>query len=675
MLRIMKGKRLAAGAAALIMAVTSLGSCGSHIKNNEKVSETSSDSDKDVSAVTELGSGNGTSSGADGSAGGDAAIVDVSGGYYNDTNYEEINVPYIEYNKTYQAESGSFFVNTASIQKDRASFKGDGYVSGAAADNWSLSFDLPESQFYNITVMTASDRALNSTLSVNGRDVWIFRTEGTGSFAEKTLTNIWLEAGINEIRMSSTDNAVDLDYIRIEANKEISMMTTDLSKSTLSNANATWRAEAVYQTLCSNFGRQIITAQHDTPGKSDETNAIQKVTHKYPAIRISDIGGYTKRNPKDITQAFNYSEKGGLIAYDWYWINPAGKKKSTDYEIASVDFDVRKAIPKTIETQITETPEYNEEDLEYDEWGNPIYPDPVTKTVRQLEYPIDQMADWTPGDIEYLYQNGNITRECYLILKDIDTISKKLTQLSDKNIPVIWRPLPVASNGLYWWGLDKEAYKWLWQLMYKRMTRYHGLNNLIWVWSAQNADWYVGDEFCDILSVDVYTEGNRDAQINTMLFLRNICSTKPLAISECGNLPAMESVLREKAVWSYTGLYTEPYLGKELCNDEVFEIKSAAQERITDYYNNNYTLTLDELPSIPDVAKAIRDAAKKDGRAKTKSKEKGSDREMWEDGYYSEEDYNYYDDGSGDDYSGEDETEELVSQEEEDDGYWSDIYY
>jgi mannan endo-1,4-beta-mannosidase len=270
------------------------------------------------------------------------------------------------------------------------------------------------------------------------------------------------------------------------------------------------------------------------------------------------------------------------------------------------------------------------------------------------------------------------------VLVDIDSVSASLGKLNEANVPVIWRPLPVASNGLYWWGIDKETYKWLWQVMYDRMTDYHKLNNLVWVWSAQNADWYVGDEFCDILSVDVYTDGSRDAQINTMLFLHNINSTKPLAISECGNLPAIESILREKALWSYTGLYTEPYLGKELCNDEEFETKSAAQERITNYYNNNYTLTLDELPSIPDVAKAIRDAAKKDGRAKTKTKEKGSDREMYEDGYYYEDEYYEEEENENgedsedytEDYTENNENEEeLLSQDEEDDGYWSDIYY
>ena len=174
------------------------------------------------------------------------------------------------------------------------------------------------------------------------------------------------------------------------------------------------------------------------------------------------------------------------------------------------------------------------------------------------------MAIWTDEDIEQHHGAGDITDECYNILKDIDKVSSKLKALKKADVAVLWRPLPVASNGLYWWGTDKDSYKWLWQLMYTRMTVYHELNNLVWVWSAQNADWYVGDEYCDVLSADVYSNGNRDAQINTLLFLNNICKTKPLGMSECGNLPAMESVLQEKAYWSFTALWSEPYLGEEI---------------------------------------------------------------------------------------------------------------
>lgn len=658
-------KKIAAAAAAAVICLAACTSCGSKIKDNE-TKTTNAKNKKNISAVTELDSSSNTDSGTDKKKSKDKTEpAPIS---YNDTIYDAPDVPYIEYKKTYQAESGTITGDTAAVLQERAAFKGDGYISGATYDNWSLSFDLPVSQFYNISVQTASDRALNATLYVNGNAVWVFRTDGIGTFSEKQLVNIWLEEGLNEVRLESTENAVDLDYITIESNKEISMLNPDLSKSTLSNENASWRAEALYQVLCSNYGKQVLTAQHDTPGGLDETNAVKEVTGRYPAIRISDIGGYTKGNPKDITQAKKYWEQGGIIAYDWYWIDPAGSKSSVDYEIANVNFDIRKAVPETVDV-ISDDSSSDDSSLESSDTSSQSQ---MVRTERKLKYPIEEMAFWTESEIEIHHENKDISDECYRILTDIDTISSHLAKLADENIPVLWRPLPVASNGLFWWGLDRDSYKWLWQLMYTRMTDYHQLYNLVWVWSAQNAEWYVGDEYCDVLSADIYTEG-RDAQINTMLFLSNISPKKPVAISECGKLPAMDSILKEKALWSYTALWIEPYLGKELGNDLDFdEDKLAAQAQFKEYYNNNYTLALDELPSIPDVAKSIRDKAKKDGRADTKLKRgdnsAADDSSSEADYYYYDEptyytdDETYYDDGAyydnytGDDYNYDDYT-------------------
>lgn len=691
----MRSKRIAAGAAAIVMTVSAFSSCGTSIIKNEQIKkETKAKGDSSAAVETD-------SSGEENLI--NPSDITMDGQTYEDTIFEAIEVPYVEYNKTYQAESGTIIGSGATILRDRANFKGEGYVNGATPDNWSISFDLPEAQFYNITVNTAADKGVNSQLYVNGKVVWIFRTSGDGSFSEKHLENIWLEKGINEIKIESTENQVDVDYVTLESNKDINSLNPDLSSSVLSDPKASYRAQAVYQLLCSNYGKQVITAQHVTASGNSETDAVKSLTGKSPAIRITDIGGYTKNDIKDVGLAQKYFKSGGLVAYDWYWIDPSGKKDSKAIEIKDVAFDVRKAVPPEVEVKDDSSSEaettedttssdntYTDDgnnygyddgysdnndygydngyddgysdnnDYNYDYSYNSVgsaklnilgnadsYPDDLnedqqsagsqaaaitsdgieTKTTtptiqKKPEYSIEEIAAWTPKKYKQLYKKKKITKELYLILKDIDSVSGSLGKLSDKNVPVIWRPLPVASNGLYWWGIDKDTYKWLWQVMYARMTEYHKLNNLIWVWSAQNADWYVGDSYCDVISADVYTEGNRDAQINTLLSLNNITKTKPIAMTECGSLPAIESILTEKAFWSYTALWTEPYFGVEtgisIDNTETAQ-QSAA--RFIEYYNNNFTLTLEELPSIPDVAKSIRDAEKKAAEAEKKAAE------------------------------------------------------
>ena len=49
--------------------------------------------------------------------------------------------------------------------------------------------------------------------------------------------------------------------------------------------------------------------------------------------------------------------------------------------------------------------------------------------------------------------------------------------------------------------------KTLWRLMFDRLVNYHGLNNLIWVWTTSASDdaatWYPGDDYVDILGMDI----------------------------------------------------------------------------------------------------------------------------------------------------------------------------
>jgi mannan endo-1,4-beta-mannosidase len=40
--------------------------------------------------------------------------------------------------------------------------------------------------------------------------------------------------------------------------------------------------------------------------------------------------------------------------------------------------------------------------------------------------------------------------------------------------------------------------------MYDRLTNYHQINNLIWVWSTPEAEWYPGNLKVDIIGYDSY---------------------------------------------------------------------------------------------------------------------------------------------------------------------------
>ena len=114
--------------------------------------------------------------------------------------------------------------------------------------------------------------------------------------------------------------------------------------------------------------------------------------------------------------------------------------------------------------------------------------DPLRKTeafyTKDTDFDVSKISD--PNSAEYI-----------AMVKDIDYISGLLKKLQDDDIPVLWRPLHEASGGWFWWGAKgAESCKKLYRLMYDRMVNYHGLNNLIWVWTSQQNDmsWYPGDD-------------------------------------------------------------------------------------------------------------------------------------------------------------------------------------
>ena len=93
----------------------------------------------------------------------------------------------------------------------------------------------------------------------------------------------------------------------------------------------------------------------------------------------------------------------------------------------------------------------------------------------------------------------------------------QLKKLADADVPVLWRPLMEAGGDWFWWGASgADAYRWLWELMYTRMTEYHQLNNLLWIWNGQSSSYQVDKSQYDISSLDVYVKDKTAAGTNSM---------------------------------------------------------------------------------------------------------------------------------------------------------------
>lgn len=543
--------------AAAVAAICTLSGCGVQIGRNESMT-----APEKTSVVTTTKKQTNDDSKAD-----EQALKS-----YEETKIVANAIPYVKFSKSVEAETGSVS-GKAKVKSDRKGYKGKGYVTNISAEeDWSREIELTDSQYYNLTITVASDVPCVNGIAVNGKKLQDFSASGSGKFEKVTFKNIYIEKGKTAISVIPVDGGLDVDCLTLTASEDISKLDLTISKPALSNKDSDYNAKALYQYLCESYGKQVLLGQHDTIGTSAETDMIYKTTGKYPAIRFGDLMLATEKDSittdTEMNIAMDWASKDGIVGYMWHWAAPDDKR---EYYADQTDFDIKKAVTK------------------------------------------ENIAELSLEDIKKLQKDGKVSEECVAVVQDIDTVSEKLSTLRDEGIAVLWRPLHEASNGDFWWGNDKEAYKWLWKLMYERQTKYHKLNNLIWVWSAQNADWYVGDEYCDVLSCDVYDDGNKDAQVNIMLFLQSISKNKPIAMSECGSLPDIQSIADEKAMWAFIGQWGGNYLMTD--DGKLAEENNTAAELIK-MYNNNLTLTRDKLPDFTHLASSIKDTEEKSADSK-----------------------------------------------------------
>ncbi|HHX56848.1 MAG TPA: glycoside hydrolase [Clostridiales bacterium] len=443
------------------------------------------------------------------------------------------------------------------ISEERAGFSGDGYVSGFNKDyenKLKVMVDVATAQHYDITLCVASNKNVKNSLMVNEKKVGEFEIKDneTDKFIKATFYGLFLEAGTAEISIMEVDGDFDLDYIEVTDNKNLDEISYDISPNLCNeNSNQTTKELMEYLTEC--YGKSIITGQYASSEKNLELEIVHDVTEQYPAIRFGDIGGYSlngQRDTKETEACIEWNKRGGIVGLMWYWNAPIGR--ASVYK-ASSDFNLSKAV--------------------------------TTKDIAMLS--LDEIHD--------LYKNGEISAECYALVKDIDIISEQLKILQDNDTTVLWRPLHEAGGEWFWWGgSGATAYQWLWELLYSRQTYYHELNNLIWVWNGQGKEYTVSNNLFDIASLDIYLTGETDfgSRVEQYQWLNKVTESKKLlAISECGIVPNIDNAFRDKSMWSFFGLWYGNYL---MSSDGKFSEAYNSAEQLKKTYNSDGSINLYE---------------------------------------------------------------------------------
>lgn len=205
--------------------------------------------------------------------------------------------------------------------------------------------------------------------------------------------------------------------------------------------------------------------------------------------------------------------------------------------------------------------------------------------------------------------NDPTSAEYATMMADIKQIANYLKLLKDKNIPVLWRPLHEAGGMWFWWGRDADACNELWRVMYNYFQE-QGLDNLVWVWTSAAAwnmpysdgfRWYPGDEYVDIVSIDIYNNWDANNIYNTCYqMLRTQSPQNMAALTECGNVANISTQWNCGAKW----LFFMPWYDYARTNNIYSsEFKSTDHQNANatwwkNAFNCDYVLTRDDVKAM-----------------------------------------------------------------------------
>lgn len=453
-------------------------------------------------------------------------------------------------------------------EMDLTGFSGSGFsYLDQKGTSVSIEVEVPEAGLYEMNICYCEPYDTNKKvqyLQVNGVNQGELSFVHNLEFEETSGGVVNLKKGKNTIELKAYWGYTFFDYLTLSPADESLTNLTPSRK--LSNPNASDSAKRLYNYLCDQYGKHIISGQQEYCGEhnynswndpdtfikdnEDEFQYILEQTGKQPAIRGIDLLAYradTNWIDHAPERAIEWTNKyKGIAALTWHWNVPSVEDGGDD-----VAFYVEST-------------------------GN---------------------KPFTTFSITNALKDG--TWENKQLLADIDAIAAELTKLKEADVPVLWRPLHEAEGGWFWWGAEgAEPCKKLYRLLYDKLTNEYGLDNLIWVWTGYtfptSADWYPGDDVVDMIGYDKYNavDGLPNLSSISSTFYSLVKSTngqKMVAMSENDSIPSLENLINDKAGWLYFCPWYKNYLTSEQNNpvDNLVEI-----------YTSEYCITLDELPDL-----------------------------------------------------------------------------
>ncbi len=436
----------------------------------------------------------------------------------------------------YEAENGTL-TGSVSVQTTVAGFSGTGYagIFENDGDKAAVTFNLSAAGNYDLYIGYAGPYGdKKNILTINSNSIEA-SFPASPAFTETACGRVRLKEGSNTISITKSWGWFLLDYFRIEPDTKPDVSV--LLPYKLSTQAPHRETRMLWSYLMDSFTHRIHSGAMSLNAK-EEAEWLFAQTGRYPALTGLDFMNHTRNyswydKSVVVNEARNWYNRNGLVAICWHWRDPS--RATEEFYTSGTSFDISK---------ITET----------------------------------------------------TSAEYQAMLSDIDIIAGYLKQLNADKIPVLFRPLHEASGRWFWWGAKgPEPCKALWRLMFDRLVNYHGLKNLIWVWTTDaapdNLEWYPGDEYVDILGADIYAaDGDFSSQLLTYDAIKEkFGGRKLVTLSENGPVPDPERLMADGAHWSWF----MPWYGSFI-RDGIKNPLSHWQKVMS----HDYVVTLDEMPDL-----------------------------------------------------------------------------
>lgn len=315
---------------------------------------------------------------------------------------------------------------------------------------------------------------------------------------------------------------------------------------TTADSKATNEAKELLEYLRGVAGQQIITGQHTQTIPCEEIAYIREKTGKEPKLRGYELLAYSsninysdaspeclrevEENKSTAETALQWAKEqrdaktGGILTFTFHWFSPLGGRDKSFYT-EHTDFDAAKIL-----------------------------------------------------------QEGTPERTAFY--HDMDVIAAILQHFQEENIPILWRPFHESYGTWFWWGAKgPEVARDLYRLMFDYYTKEKNLHNLLWVWNCDIPEAYPGDEYVDVVSMDVYLPEYR-ATDYADVYEKLVSATsreKVAALAELGYLPDVELLQKSRIPWAYYMTWS-----KEFCIGEKYN----NIENLKKMYDSEYAVTL-----------------------------------------------------------------------------------